>query len=222
MSQQINLILPALRPRFDWLGLPVILAAGLLAILLAGGLYAQGKLQLGRLQAQEAGLRGEAAALQQQVQALAQAAAARKGDPALAALIEALQVSIGERRAVLQALESGAAGSTTGFAGTLDGFSRQTLSGVWLTRLSLQGGEIEIEGAVLDPALLPRFIEKLNAEPVFAGRNFAALDMQEVLPDAPPAAGSPTVSEPSRPKVPLRHIRFVLRSKLGDKPEGAR
>ena len=29
MSQQINLLLPELRPRFDWLALPVVLGAAL-------------------------------------------------------------------------------------------------------------------------------------------------------------------------------------------------
>ena len=34
MSQQINLLLPELRPRFDWLALPVVAAAGLAGLLL--------------------------------------------------------------------------------------------------------------------------------------------------------------------------------------------
>lgn len=33
MSQQINLLLPELRPRFDWLALPVVLGAALVGLL---------------------------------------------------------------------------------------------------------------------------------------------------------------------------------------------
>jgi hypothetical protein len=49
MSQQINLVLPELRPRFDWLGLPVVAAAAIVGLLLVGGFYGYQKMQLAKL-----------------------------------------------------------------------------------------------------------------------------------------------------------------------------
>jgi hypothetical protein len=44
MSQQINLLLPELRPRFDWLALPVVLGAALVGLLfvVAMALFGEG------------------------------------------------------------------------------------------------------------------------------------------------------------------------------------
>jgi hypothetical protein len=47
---------------------------------------------------------------------------------------------------VLEMLASGAAGESRGYASALQGFSRQTLEGLWLTRFVLAGGAIELQG----------------------------------------------------------------------------
>ena len=45
MSQQINLLLPALRPRFDWLALPVVIGVALVGLVLLGILAALGAME---------------------------------------------------------------------------------------------------------------------------------------------------------------------------------
>lgn len=229
MSQQINLILPELRPRFDWTGLPVVVAAAVLGLLLVGGYYAYEKAQVDKLAAQDAEIKRQMTSLQQEVLTLGQTIAARKGDPALPGLIAALQMGNEERQAVVTALNSGVGGARDGFAGVLEGFARQTIDGLWLTHFALAGSEIQIEGAALEPALLPRLIDKLNAEPVFAGRRFAALDMRAVDPDPPPETNAnantsapAATGAPAKPRVPLRHTQFVLRSTLPTTTGGAR
>ena len=75
---------------------------------------------------------------------------------------------------------------------------------------------IEIRGRLTDPALLPVYIGRLNAEPAFAGRRFAALDMKGVEP-APASAETPA-APPARAAVLPRHTEFVLRTE----PEAAK
>lgn len=227
MSQQINLVLPELRPRFDWSGLPMVLVAAALGLLLAGGVYANGKMQIAKLQAQEVVVKGQLAGLQQQVQVFGQAIAARQGDGGLPGAIAEQRAGNLERKAVLEMLASGAAGESRGYAGALQGFSRQTLEGLWLTRFVLASGAIELHGAVLSPSLLPRYIDKLNTEPAFSGRRFAALDMtgiEAASKEALPTTGAASVPASAVAQgAPLRHTQFVLRSSLQAPPgEAAR
>ena len=77
MSQQINLLLPELRPRFDWLALPVVLGAALVGLLFVVAMALFGALQADRATARNAALQGELLALQEQVRSLAGTLGAR-------------------------------------------------------------------------------------------------------------------------------------------------
>ena len=90
-------------------------------------------------------------------------------------------------REAMAALKGGAFGNQRGFAEYLRAFSRQSLSGLWLTGFSIAGsGELEIRGRVLSPDLVPSYIQRLNREQVLAGRSFARLEMSRPKPE--PAA----------------------------------
>ena len=123
------------------------------------------------------------------------------------------------RNEVIDVLNSGALGNTTGFSEFMAGFARQTQPDLWLTGFAVtDGGEgIEIRGRLLDPAKLPVYMQRLRSEPVFAGRRFAALEMKGVDPVAPkdvavnsPASAGESLSVPEL-KLP-RFVEFVLRS----------
>jgi type II secretory pathway pseudopilin PulG len=209
MSQQINLILPELRPRFDWLALPLVAAVALAGIVLVALLAQFQAFRHGQLSSEAAAVNGQLLNLQQQVQTLAQAVGARKPNTALPEQIGQLRSGVVQRREVLDFIgrRQGTV-NPQGFAAMLDGFSRQTLDGAWLVGFILAPEEIEIRGRLLDPALLPRYISRLNEDPAFAGRRFAALEMTGVVP-ALPKAGS-TESKPVMPARPF--TEFVLRT----------
>lgn len=190
MSQQINLLLPELRPRFDWLALPVVAAASLCLLALVVAYVVAGNLRGSELALRERGLKNELAAVQQESQALAQALGARRGDPLLPQRVDLARLEVDQRRQVLDLLASGSFGATQGFAGVFQGFSRQIVKGVWLVGFSVAGPEIEIRGRLTDPGLLPAYVGRLNEDPAFAGRRFAALDMKGVVPASANAAPS--------------------------------
>jgi hypothetical protein len=73
---------------------------------------------------------------------------------------------------------------------------------------------MEIRGRTLDPALLPEYIRRLNAEPAFRGHRFAALSV--ALPTAP----APAASVAPAATVPPWH-EFALVPELEAKPAGA-
>lgn len=219
MSQQINLLLPELRPRFDWLGLPVVAAAALVALLLIVALSSFGTLRMENLKAREAELAGQLQLAQQQIQSFTQSLAARKGDAGLPSDIEATRLTVTQRQEVMTVISQGEAGASSGFSRLLAGFSRQAMEGVWLVGFVFSGKEIEIRGRLSDPALLPKYISRLNDEPAFAGRRFATLDMTGVDPlsakrDAGPAATKPPVAKP--------YTEFALRTEQAPAAERGR
>lgn len=222
MSQQINLLLPELKPRFDWLALPVVAGAGLAGMLLVVAMASAAAWHLDGLKARENVLRGELASLQQQVQTLGQRLGERKGDGMLDNLLDTARTAVKQRQQVLNIVAQGDLPSTQAYSGLFQGFSRQVVDGTWLTGFGFAEKDIEIHGRLTDPALLPVYISRLNSEPAFAGRRFATLDMKAVDPAAErrdPAAGGASVAAPAstRPALP-RYTEFVLRTEAEKAP----
>lgn len=211
MSQQINLLLPELRPRFDWLALPVVASAGIAGLLLIGALATIATLRTQSLAAGENTLRAEMTNAQQQVQTLGQRLGERQGDAALDAQLASARTAVAQRQEVLNIVAQGDLPAGQAYSGLLQGFARQVLNGVWLTGFSLAPMNIEIRGRLTDPALLPEYINRLNAEPAFAGRRFAALDMQGVEPKAEKADEAPANAQPKAAPTP-RYTEFALRT----------
>lgn len=216
MSQQINLLLPDLRPRFDWLALPVVAGASMAGLLLVVGLASFGSLRINALKDNENALHTQLAALQQQVQSLGQRLGARQGDATLDKQLADARLAVAQRQEVLSIVAQGDLPSSHAYSGMLQGFSRQVVDGAWLTGFGFAQKNIEIRGRLTDPALLPVYIGRLNAEPAFAGRRFAALDMKGVDPAEDKREET---AVPARSKATLpRYTEFVLRTE----PEKAR
>jgi Tfp pilus assembly protein PilN len=179
VSQQINLLLPELRPRRDWLAFPMVAGTALAGLALVAGMAAWGRYQVQTLTVAQAQSEAEVKALQQQIQGLGQTLAGRKPNPALQAEIDRLKELLQQQDAALDVVESGKSDSAAGHAALMRGFARQVTEGVWLTGFSFAGKEAEIRGRLADPALLPQYIRRLNGESAFQGRRFAALDMKD-------------------------------------------
>jgi len=210
MSQQINLILPELRPRFDWLALPVVAGAALAGLLLLVAMAALTAMTADGLKTREINVRNQLAALQQQVQSLGRTLGARQADTTLDKQIAAARLAVSQRQEVLNVIAQGDVAGSSAYSGLLQGFSRQIVEGVWLVGFSFAQKDVEIRGRLIDPALLPIYINRLNGEPAFAGRRFAALDMKGVEPGEVKAeAAAPA---PAKAANSVRYTEFVLRS----------
>lgn len=199
MSQQINLILPELRPRHDWLAFPSVMVMAAIGVAIMATAATWGYFRVQTLTATQAQLDGEAKALQQQVQSLSQQIASRKGNQALQDEINHLKDMLQQRDAILSVVEAGKLSPGSGYAEVMRGFARQTMDGLWLTEFSFSGSDARIRGRLTDPSLLPQYIRRLNGESVFQGRRFAALHMTDGL------SGTAAVTTP-------RYTEFVLTS----------
>lgn len=211
MSQQINLLNRDLRARHDWLAFNVVAPLALAVVALVAVAVVWVRAEQGQLVTREAAVAAQLKASQERLQALARQIGERKGDPRLEVESQRLAAAVQRRRDVLQVLADGGLEKGGGFAEIMAGLSRQAMDGLWLTAFSAAGSDFEIRGRMLDPALLPDYIRRLNAESAFRGRRFDMLDMKGVLPPpaVPTAAGASSQAEP--PRLP-RHTEFVLRA----------
>lgn len=208
MSQQINLLLPELRPRFDWLALPVVAGAALVGLLLLLAMAVMTAMTADGLKTREVVVSNQLAALQQQVQSLGRSLGARQADTALDKQIAAARLAVSQRQEVLNVIAQGDVAGSSAYSGLLQGFSRQIVDGVWLVGFGFAQKDVEIRGRLIDPALLPVYINRLNAEPAFAGRRFATLDMKGVEPSE--ARGD--AAQAAKPVTTVRYTEFVLRT----------
>jgi hypothetical protein len=80
---------------------------------------------------------------------------------------------------VSSVLQGGALGNTAGYAEYFRAFSRQNVSGLWLTGVSINGAgnDIGVQGRAMQATLIPNYIARLTGERVMRGKTFASLDI---------------------------------------------
>ena len=208
MSQNINLFNPAFRKPRQLLTLAVVAQClGItLAALFAYNFY---------LRQQVNNSAGELAAAQKLLQnqlGLAKTMKPKRIPPETEAQLDAqirqLEAEFKHALASTEALKSGAFGNRQGFSAYLLAFSRRSIGGLWLTGFTIGGGgELEIQGRTLDADLLPSFIQRLNHEPVLAGRKIARLEITR--PKGQPAAAPEKKGTDEAPPAP-QFLEFSL------------
>jgi hypothetical protein len=92
-----------------------------------------------------------------------------------------MEKMLDEQTKMVETLKSGSVGNTTGYSQYMSAFSRQVVQGLWLTGFKVTGdaAQISLSGGVLDPQLLPIYIQKLGSEQAMQGKSFATLQMQQ-------------------------------------------
>jgi hypothetical protein len=225
VSHHINLYDPALRQQKQWLTAANLLFAVALLFLTLLGWGVWLRVQGGGLAAGAAALDGQTQAARDESVALGNQLASRKPDPKLETDLAAMKELLGVRQGILDALGQGAAQNAAGHADYLRGLARQSVGGLWLTSFAVSAGgaRMEIRGRTLDPALLPEYIRRLNAEPAFRGHRFAALTM--AVPATPPttsAASAGSMVAPAKaPASPLYHEFALVPDNEPRRPGGA-
>ncbi len=204
MSQQINLFNPAFLKRRKYFSLLAMLQA--LGMIVAGSLFFYGYAiyQVGQLdkQSKEGAKRHNAE--QVRLARMTTAFSPQQANQALQDEVRQLEKQIADQAGLIEAIKSGAVGNTAGFSEYMRAFSRQAMPGLWLTgfRITGEAAQISLSGGVMNPELLPAYIQRLSKEGVMQGKTFSALQMQQ------PAAKPGIAPAPAAP----RYVEFVLHS----------
>lgn len=211
MSQQINLFNPIfLKQKKIFTALPMVEA---LAIIVAGALllnwYAVRSVD--ELEQEAAAGKTMLAKREQRLNQARAQFAPRAKDPALAAQVAAAEAELKALHDVSSVLQGGALGNTAGYAEYFRAFSRQNVSGLWLTGVSINGAgnDIGVQGRAMQATLIPNYIARLTGERVMRGKTFASLDIGRPEAAAPAATPGATPA-PAAAAAPF--VEFSLQS----------
>lgn len=181
MSQQINLINPALIKKKDFLTVVNIGAMyGVFSVLLIAW-YVLSTQQLSTLTRTQQGLTDELQQTQASLAQLVASRAPRTPNPALQQQLVFLENKQLMQAQMLHAIEQGKPQQGRGLANYMRGFAKQTIDGLWLTGFSIDetNKTMTVRGRSLEAEVLPTYMQKLGHEPVFSGKSFGGLRIKQ-------------------------------------------
>lgn len=218
MAQQINLYDAALERKRDWLALHYVAGTAVVLAVAVAVLGYVARSDLPELVAASAAGENRLQATREQLTALGRQIAQRQPDTRREQEVAAKRMLLAMRTDVLGILRQSLGPEAHSFADYLRGFARQTVSGLWLTGVSVdaKSGGMEITGRTVDPALLPEYIRRLNREAAFQGQTFAALKLDAGKPEAPTAGASAAQMTPPVPAQAPYHEFKLIPARSGD------
>ena len=208
MSQQINLFNPIFMKQRKYFSLLAMLQA--LGMIIAGSLifygYAIYQVDWLNRQSQENTKRYNAEQLR--LASYMAEFSPQQSNQLLQDEVQRLEKQTAEQNEIIETLKSGAVGNTTGYSEYMRAFSRQVVQGLWLTGFKVTGdaAQISLSGGVLNPELLPAYIQRLGKERIMQGKTFSTLKMQQSKADEGVGAGQAPAS------TVRRYVEFTLYS----------
>ena len=181
MSQQINLINPALIKQKDFLTkLNITVVYGALALSMLGW-YVYSTQQMSALTVSRDQLASELQQVQASLAEMTAARAPKAPNQTLIAELQTLEEKHQVQMQILQAMQQGRPSQDKGLASYMLGLARQSADGLWLTGFSIDQTHhtVSLKGRSMDAAVLPDYMRKLGQESVFAGQTFGGLRIQQ-------------------------------------------
>jgi len=181
MSQQINLFNPVFLKQQKLFSLLTMLQG--LGLILLGSLlfYAYAAYQVSELSRQSEQSSKRFNAEQARLIGYSAEFSPQLANQRLQDELQQLEKRVAEANTLIEVLRSGAVGNTTGYSEYLRAFSRQVVPGLWLTGFRVTGdaAQISLSGGVVNPELVPVYIQKLGHEGVMQGKSFSDLQMRQ-------------------------------------------
>lgn len=195
MSQQINLINPALIKQKDFLTtLNITVVYGALALSMLGW-YGYSTQQMSALTMSRDQLATELQQVQTSLAEMTAARAPKAPNQTLIAELQTLEEKHQVQMQILQAMQQGRPSQDKGLASYMLGLARQSADGLWLTGFSIDQTHhtVSLKGRSMDAAVLPDYMRKLGQESVFAGQTFGGLRIQQPMEVVTNNATSPSL-----------------------------
>jgi cell division protein FtsL len=208
MSQQINLFNPIFMKQRKYFSLLTMLQA--LGLVIAGSLifYGYAIYQVGQLKLQAEENAKRYTAEQVRLAGFMAEFSPQHSMQLLQNEVQRLDKQVAEQNQIIETLKSGAVGNTTGYSEYMRAFSRQIVQGLWLTGFKVTGdaAQISLSGGVVNPELLPEYIQRLGRESIMKGKTFSTLKMQQSKAEQDAVSGkAPAYTAP-------RYVEFTLYS----------
>ena len=97
--------------------------------------------------------------------------------------LEELQRKEAVQTQLREVLQGNMSATSMGYSDLLISLGRQTQPGLWITGLKVRGDgrDLELSGRMVNPALLPAYLRRLEREDRFRSRRFAQIEMRDVV-----------------------------------------
>ena len=214
MSQQINLFNPVFMKQRKLFSLPAMLQA--LGLIVAGSLvlYGYANYQVDQLNRQMKENDKLYDAEQMRLTRIAAEFSPQQANQLLQDEVQRLEKQVAEQNELIETLKSGGLGNTTGYSEYMRAFSRQVVPGLWLTGFNVAGdaAQLSLSGGVVNPELLPAYIQRLSRERVMRGKTFSTLQMQQNKVEAATGQASASATR--------RYVEFTLHSSPDGEAKG--
>ena len=203
MSQQINLFNPIFMKQRKYFTLLTMVQA--LGLIVAGSLifYGYAVYQVAQLAKQSEEGAKRLITEQARFARYASEFSPLRANQLLQDEVRRFEKELAEQTLLVDTLKSGSVGNTSGYSQYMRAFSRQVVQGLWLTGFKVTGdaAQISLSGGVVNPELLPAYIQRLGRESVMRGKSFSTLQMQQTKTDAAKEG-----------KAAARYVEFTLYS----------
>jgi hypothetical protein len=211
VSQQINLLNPALVPRKQHFSAVAMVQALFVLVVGALAIYAYEVRQNRVLAALAADTDRQITARRDQLMRFTKEFSQQGASRTLADELARAEGRLQARLALLSDMQTGVGGDAQGYSRYLAALARQDVPGVWLIGLAVGGksNELVIRGRALESASVPAYIGALNREAPLAGRPVGELRL-----DAKDTTGA-AAKAAEAPKEPSRYIEFSVAIPLG-------
>jgi len=180
VNQQINLYQPMFRRQEKVFSAVTMAQILVLLILVLAGIYTYSWWGLQPFEQELAKVNVDQRRLQAELDQLESESEPTEKSQLLEDEIQRLERELEQKRRVARVISSGRFGNRKGFAPILEGLARQHVSGLWLTRVSVEEGgtQLALSGKANSSELIPLYIERLASESVFNGLSFNVLDIK--------------------------------------------
>ncbi len=219
MSQQINLFNPIFLKQKKYFS-ALTMAQGLAMILVGSiAVVVYARVQLSVLEMEAASTAAQLKTTKAQLAKISVEYAPRNPSKALEEEIRRLQAVVRSQQQAYDVVQKGDFGNTKGYSEYFRAFSRQIMSGLWLTGFSItgDGSNIELRGRAMQAELVPAYLGRLKKEPVMQGKSFAALVMS--VPERDASETSQAAAGASTRQQLADYVEFRLASSV-DSPVG--
>lgn len=179
--QQINLYLPELRPRTNWLSLSTLVFVCVFAVVCMVGFYVYGMhhqakflFEIEAIEAEQQHHNARVSQLQTSVHPVNSAQ--------LDARIGELEQHIQHRLALGRVIEGQNLGNTQGYSAALNAMARLSLTSISLERIRFSSGAkiIEFSGLCSTADDVPLYLRSLQRQEAFSGSQFGLLSLSEL------------------------------------------
>ena len=189
MQQQVNLYQPILGAEKRVFSASAIGGSLVILGVCLGGLHAFGAWRTGRIERSVAIIERQAAT---EMRRRDGASAALRPSRSIVELQEQaleLTADIAARERALDLVNRGAASPATGFAARLEALGRRQIDGLWLRTIVVGSGDgrLALQGATVDPRLVPQYLAALAEEHAFDGVRFDKIAMRQAKREEAPA-----------------------------------